>query len=220
MAGRQGERRIEEGKIMNVRQLKYAFTFLMFQTWFLLGASHLVDVTKIIPNIKTDSIYATNRNFTGTVIYTSSKCYALKEVADQLKKVQSALNKDGLGLLIWDAYRPLPAQWRLWNVCPDPRYVGDPRKGGWHTRGAAVDLTIVRLSDNSLLAMGTGFDDFSPKAAFDCVDISDEAKKNRSLLKRVMEKYGFVNYKNEWWHYNYRRIQTYPVLSIEFAELS
>ncbi len=202
-----------------MKRVKISIIFFALQTFLLIDATQLVDVTKVIPNIKTDIMYATDRNFTGKVIYKAPKCYLLQQVAEQLAKVQKELNEVGLGLLVWDAYRPLPAQWRLWNVCPGPRYVGDPRKGGFHTRGTAVDLTIIRLSDGSLLEMGTGFDDFSPRAAFDCADISDEAKRNRLFLKNLMEKYGFANYKNEWWHYNYHGWQNCPVLQIDFDAL-
>ncbi len=212
-----------------MKNAKFVLLFVIFPVFFLIHGlkpkdtsnntepvSLLVDVTKIIPNIKTDIIYTTDRNFTGKVIYQSPKCYLLKEIALALAKVQKELNQKGLGLLIWDAYRSPSAQWRLWNVCPDSRYVGDPRKGGRHTHGTAVDLTIICLSDGTMLEMGTGFDDFSPKAWFDCPDISSIAKKNRQQLKDIMERQGFINYSYEWWHFDYRDWQKYPVIEINF----
>lgn len=203
-----------------MKRVQVAIIFFVLQSFLLMNAAQLVDVTKVIPNIKTDIVYATNRNFTGKVIYKVPKCYLLQQVAEHLAKVQKELNEIGLGLLVWDAYRPLPAQWKLWNVCPNPRYVGDPRKGGFHTRGVAVDLTIICLSDGSSLEMPTGFDDFTPKASAHYADISDEAKKNRLFLRLIMEKHGFVNFASEWWHFNYRGWQNYPVLEIDFDELS
>ncbi len=176
----------------------------------------LIDIAKVIPNIKIDCVYATTRNFTGKQIYLKPICYLLKPVAKQLAKVQKELEKQGLGLHVWDAYRPLPAQKRLWDVCPDERYVAPPSKGGRHTRGTTVDLTIYRLSDGKLLEMGTDFDDFTEKAHADCRTISDEAKRNRKLLRDLMVKYGFEPYRYEWWHFDFHGWQNYPVLEVDF----
>lgn len=181
--------------------------------------SKLVDVTSYIPSIKTDIIYATDRNFTGTPIYKAAKCFLLKEVADSLAEVQKKLHEKGLGLLVWDAYRPLPAQQRLWDVCPDPRYVSPPDKGGKHTRGTTVDLTIITLADGKPLEMPTGFDDLSPKARYDYPDVSAEAKKNRALLREIMEQHNFKVIINEWWHFDYIGWQDYPVLNVDFDKL-
>lgn len=194
--------------------------WLLLLVHSIIACSSLIDVTMLIPKIKTDIIYATNRNFTKKVIYTQPKCYLLKEVAGQLAKVQKELNEIGLGVLIWDAYRSLPVQKRLWDVCPDERYVGNPKKGGRHTRGTTVDLTIIRLADGKLLEMPTGFDDFTEKAACDSKDCSAEAKKNRLLLRVLMEKHGFSGIESEWWHFDYKGWQQYPVLSVEFDELA
>ena len=179
-------------------------------------AIDLVELTTIIPTIKIDLIYATDRNFTGKKIYTNPRCMLLKNVADKLACVQHELSKMGLGLLIWDAYRPLQAQKKLWEICPDSRYVCPPEKGGKHTRGTTVDLTLIRLIDGMQLEMPTGFDDFSPKAAADYADVSPAAKKNRALLQQIMCKYGFTIFRTEWWHFDIKDWQQYPVLDIDF----
>ena len=178
--------------------------------------AELVDITKINSRIKVDCVYATIRNFTKRQIYRTSACYLLSPVALQLDKVQKELEKKGLGLLVWDAYRPLAAQQRLWDVCPDSRFVADPKKGGKHTRGTAVDLTIVRLSDGSLLEMGTGHDDFTSKAASHSKEVSQEAQKNRALLRNVMIKYDFTPIANEWWHFDFHDWRNCPVLKNDF----
>ncbi len=183
-------------------------------------ASQLVDVMQVNERIKVDLIYATNRNFTGKVIYKQPKCYLLKEVAEQLNQVQKKLEKEGYGLLIWDAYRPLPAQQRLWDVCPDSRYVSPPSKGGKHTRGTTVDLTMVDLKTGKMVEMPTGFDDFSFKAASNYEGAPEQAKKNRALLQRVMIAHGFSTIKNEWWHFDYKDWNSYPVLEVDFELLS
>lgn len=184
------------------------------------GADKLVDIERVIPNIKTDIVYATNRNFTGIVLYDNNfRCYLKKEVAEQLMKVQQELNEIGLGLLVWDAYRPLSVQCKLWSVCPDERYVTPPTKGGRHTRGTAVDLTIIHLSDGKQLEMPTGFDDFTLRAWSDYKDVSLEAKKNRLLLRLLMEKHGFQQLPTEWWHFDFHDWQESPVLSVGMHEL-
>jgi D-alanyl-D-alanine dipeptidase len=107
----------------------------------------------------------------------------------------------GLGLKIWDGYRPIAVQWKFWELMPDERYVSDPRKGGRHTRGTAVDLTLVTKNGQELL-MPTAFDDFSGKASCDYMDAPVEAIKNRDLLRKIMEKHGFVGLVNLWWHFD------------------
>ena len=178
----------------------------------------LIDITKVIPNIEIDCVYATTRNFTGAKIYLKPICYLLKPVAKQLAKVQKELEKQGLGLHVWDAYRPLPAQKRLWDAVPveQKKFIANPKMGGKHTRGTTVDLTIYRLSDGKLLDMGTYHDDFTKKASYDCPDISDEAKRNRKLLRDLMIKYGFEPIPHEWWHFDFHGWQNYPVLEVDF----
>lgn len=181
-----------------------------------LFSAQLIDIAKEIPNIKVDCVYATNRNFTGRKIYQKPVCYLLKQVADQLKKVQKELNEQGLGLLVWDAYRPFGAQQRLYDAAPDKKYVANPKMGGRHTRGTTVDLTIIRLSDGLQLDMGTGHDDFTSKAHYASDQISQTARANRTLLHDLMIKHGFEQLPHEWWHYDFNNWRNYPVLEIEF----
>ena len=179
----------------------------------------LVDLAKVIPTIKTDIVYATNKNFTKKVLYTKSKCYALVCVAEDLKKIQDELNEQGLCLLVWDAYRPLSVQWDLWNCVSNKMYVADPRKGGKHTRGTAVDVTLVKLTDEKQLDMGTGHDDFSAKAHTDCPGLPDEVVKNRALLQNIMKKHNFTGISHEWWHFDHKGWQNFPSLDISFDVL-
>lgn len=182
---------------------------------------HLVELTNINPHIRVHLVYATPENFTGKVVYKKcAKAYLLKEVAQALSEVQKELEQQGLGLLVWDAYRPLQGQQALWDVCPDERFVYPPHKGGKHTRGTTVDLTLVRLSDGVQLEMPTGFDSFTPQAASDYPHVSPEAKKNRTLLQSVMKKHGFSPIPNEWWHFDYKGWRDYPSLAIDFDELA
>lgn len=200
-------------------------TFLVSLFWFNVflanpqDAAKLVNLRTVISGIHIDCIYATTRNFTGVVIYKEPKCYLLKEVADQLKKVEAELNKKGYGLLIWDAFRPMEVQKILYRASPD-RGVYPPHKGGKHTRGTAVDLTIIRLVDNKPLEMPTEFDDFSEKAASNYQGCSQIAKQNRKMLQDIMAKYGFKPLKSEWWHFDYKGWKEYPPLDVTFGELN
>jgi len=195
------------------------YLILLFLGAMPCGATDLVDIATIIPNIKIDCVYATIRNFTGKKIYAKPVCYLLKPIALKLAQVQKELELKGLGLLVWDAYRPLPVQQRLWDAVSDDKkkFVANPKMGGKHTRGTTVDLTIVHLADGTLLDMATGHDDFTQKAYYACPIISQEAKQNRKLLRDVMGKHGFEPIAHEWWHFDYNGWRDYPVLDIEFG---
>ncbi len=162
---------------------------------------HLVDIHTINPRIRVELLYATPRNFTGQVVYDFDRCFVREVVALALDAVQRALELQDLGLKIWDGYRPLSAQWKFWEIMPDERYVSDPRKGGRHTRGTAVDVTLVNAAGSELV-MPTGFDDFSSRAHRDSREAPEEAIRNRELLREVMERHGFVGIESEWWHYD------------------
>lgn len=183
-------------------------------------SSQLVELTQMNPNIRVQLVYATAKNFTAKVIYKKcAKAYLLKEVALALNEVQKELEQLGLGLLVWDAYRPMQGQQALWNACPDERYVYPPQKGGRHTRGTTVDVTLVRLSDGLQLEMPTGFDDFTPQAASNYANVSPQALKNRTQLQSVMKKHGFLPIASEWWHFDYKGWQDYEPLAIDFDDV-
>lgn len=173
----------------------------------------LVDIKQINHHIKVDLKYATPDNFTGQIVYNFDYCLLLKPVALQLSKVQEELEKMSLGLKVWDGYRPPAAQWKFWELVPDERFVSDPRKGGRHTRGTAVDLTLITKEGVELL-MPSAFDEFSEKAHCDYMNTSQEAIKNRSLLRAVMEKNGFIGIATEWWHYDFVGWENYPPIDL------
>jgi D-alanyl-D-alanine dipeptidase len=122
----------------------------------------------------------------------------------------------GLGLKVWDGFRPMAAQWKFWELVPDERYVSDPRKGGRHTRGTAVDLTLITKEGQELL-MPSEFDDFSEKAHRDYKEAPLEAIWNRELLREVMESHGFEGLPSEWWHFDLKGWKDYPPLDLNPA---
>lgn len=171
----------------------------------------LVDIQSVIPNVVVDLKYATPHNFTGQVVYNFSRCLLLKNVAEHLRAVAAELSPIGLRLKVWDGFRPIAAQWKFWEIMPDERYVSDPRKGGRHTRGTAIDLTLV-TQDGCELEMPSAFDDFSEKAHRDYAGASPAAIQHRELLRTIMEKHGFVGIESEWWHFDFLGWEKYPVL--------
>ena len=124
----------------------------------------LVLIKDYIPDIMIDLKYATTDNFTGVVIYDSGEALLRYGTVKKLMLVQEELHKEGYSLIVWDAFRPVEAQFKLWDICPDPAYVANPYKGfSKHSRGNTVDISIVAL-DGSSVEMPSAFDDFSALA--------------------------------------------------------
>ena len=162
----------------------------------------LVHIRTWIPGIGQELRYAGEDNFTGQQIYPFTEGYLRYGTVKKLAAAQERLAEQGLSLKIWDAYRPVSAQWTLWQVCPDPRYVADPRQGSSnHSRGSAVDVTLVD-SQGRELDMPTDFDDFSARADRDYADCTEIQAANARLLEQVMKECGFQPYWQEWWHFS------------------
>lgn len=166
-------------------------------------------VKAYIPDIIVDLKYAGNDNFTGKIIYDFSDAYLRYGTIQKLKHVQEEVSQYGYSLKIWDAFRPVSAQFKLWEICPIPKYVANPY-GGYssHSKGNTVDITLVG-KDGSYIELPTGFDDFSEKADRDYSDCTEEAAMHAQYLEDVMQKNGFVPYSGEWWHFE--DSQEYPV---------
>ena len=179
----------------------------------------LIDLEKFIPGIVLDIRYATTDNFMKEKIYSLAKAYARKPVAEALKKAQNDLSKQGLGVKIYDAYRPYKATVKFYETYHDTTYVASPYRGSRHNRGCALDMTIVNLKTKAELKMPTGFDSFS-KDAWPSTPISDPlASKNRKLIIDAMEKHGFKVNASEWWHFDFIGWKKFEVMDIDFEEL-
>ena len=174
--------------------------------------SDLVDLQVFIPGIVVDLKYASQDNFTGEVIYSFNCCLLHKEAALKLLEVQQELEAMGLGIKIWDGYRPPSAQWKLWHIIPDERYISDPRKGGRHTRGTAVDITLVTREGKELV-MPSAFDEFSEKAHRDYTGADPEKIQNREFLEEIMERHGFIGFPYEWWHFDLADWKSFPPIA-------
>ena len=161
-----------------------------------------VRVLDYIPTATQELRYATEDNFTGQVIYPFTDAYLRWGTVQKLMLVSEDLAEFGLYIKIWDGFRPVSAQFTLWEVCPNPTYVANPTKGySSHSRGNTIDLTLVD-ADGREVEMPTGFDDFSAKADRNYSDCTKTAANNAELLEILMEKYGFTPYFGEWWHFS------------------
>lgn len=156
--------------------------------------------------------YATPVNLTGKPIYRNAECWLSGAAAERLKAAIVLARPLGLRLRIFDALRPVEAQWLMWNVNPDPEFLADPRRGSPHSRGAAVDLTLLDAEGREL-DMGTGFDAFTPLSHHGRTDISAAAQHNRFVLMGLMTAAGWDFYRNEWWHYQLFDARRYPLVS-------
>ncbi|MBK6932094.1 MAG: D-alanyl-D-alanine dipeptidase [Saprospirales bacterium] len=154
-------------------------------------------------SIQLDIRYATTNNFTESKIYDCARCLLRIETARALVRAQRSLRQQGLSLKMYDCYRPRPYQQRLWDKVPDPNYVTPPEKGSMHSRGAAVDLTIVDAQGNEL-DMGTPYDYFGREAHTDYTNLPATALNNRRLLRRAMQSVGLRGIRTEWWHFSYQ----------------
>jgi D-alanyl-D-alanine dipeptidase len=166
------------------------------------GAGDLVDVRRAVPGVVVYLPYATRDNITGRAVYPSHTALLRSGTAAKLARAQADLAAAGLGLKVWDAYRPLSVQWALWAAHPRPGFVAHPRAGSNHNRGAAVDVTLIDLQSGRELPMPTPFDEFTPRARRSDPLMKHEARRNLAVLEAAMKAAGFAPYAAEWWHYD------------------
>lgn len=173
-----------------------------------------MDLVEIDPQeygVKIELAYATEHNFTGKPVYRRADCYLHREAADALSRAVALAAELKLSLRIFDAFRPTEAQWALWNHSPDPEFLADPRRGSPHSRGVAVDLTLIDQT-GAPLEMGTAFDAFTPLSHHGATGIPPQAQANRHLLLGLMTAAGWDFYRNEWWHYQLFNSREYDLI--------
>lgn len=197
--------------------LHFIATLLILQAAIAQAPPDLVEIQSVNPRIRIDLRYATADNFLGKAMYRVNKCFLRREVAERLSQVQADLEALGLGLKVWDGYRPLSVQKEFWKLVSDERYVASPVKGSRHNRAAAVDLTLVDRY-GAELEMPTKFDDFT-EAAGAYAPCTERAAENRKLLQRVMKTHGFDVLPTEWWHFDAAGWEKYDVLDLSFEEI-
>ncbi len=183
------------------------------------GDNKLVNLKTLIPNIVLDIRYADTANFTHTKIYDDAQAFLRLPAAEAIKSAQEELNKSGIGIKVYDSYRPYSATLYFYEVCKDTNFVAFPGTGSVHNRGCAIDLTLIDLATGSELEMPTIFDDFSPKAAPYYDDLPMNIITNRRKLQYIMKKNGFEVHPSEWWHFNFKSDKEFAIMNIPFEEL-
>jgi zinc D-Ala-D-Ala dipeptidase len=157
-------------------------------------------------------IYASTRNFTHTVIYDYPLCLLRPQAYQALARAANKARSLGFRLRVLDAFRSQRAQETLWSVAPDPDYVADPKEGSNHTRGVAVDVTLLDASGTPL-NMGTEVDTMHPDSHHFCARHADHIQKNRMYLLTAMLEGGFVHHPKEWWHYQLPDAHSYSLIA-------
>ena len=183
----------------------------------------LVEIVKLDPEIHLDVRYATPNNFTGRPVYQQARAFLQRPAAEALVRVNRSLREKGYGLLVFDGYRPWSVTRLFWEITPQDKrekgFVANPAKGSKHNRGAAVDLSMYDLATGKEVAMPSSYDEFTDRADPDFTGGTEEERARRDLLRAEMEKEGFEVDPGEWWHFNYRGWEQYPILDVAFEDI-
>lgn len=207
----------------------YLFSILIIMTPYLHGQTALdevVPVKQLIPDIGLDLRYSTTNNFTHQKLYTIDEAYLSIGAINQLKVVHDSLKKitnyngvnysQGLGIKIFDGYRPRAVQYLMFEIFPNPVYVADPASGSIHNRGGAVDVSIFDRATGQEIPMPTEFDWFGEEASHTYMNLPANVIANRTLLYNMMTQVGgFTPYNSEWWHYTISGASSLPLLDFQ-----
>jgi D-alanyl-D-alanine dipeptidase len=177
----------------------------------------LVDLESL--GLPLDIRYATANNFMKKPLYPVAKAFLRAPAARALLGVESDLAQRGLGVKIFDAYRPYRVTEAMWEPIRNPDFVADPAKGSRHNRGAAVDLTLIDLRTGAELPMPTGYDDFTSRASHAFTDLPADVLANRALLREVMTRHGFQPLPSEWWHYDFAGWERFELMDVPLEQL-
>lgn len=180
----------------------------------------MVELITLDNTIKLDIRYATDNNFVGKTVYPEARAFLQKPAAEALLRVHKKLRKQGLGLLIFDGYRPWAITKLFWEVTSEEKrkFVANPAKGSKHNRGCAVDLSVYDLKTGLPIEMPSGFDEFTERASPNYTGGTKTERSNRDLLRKLMEDEGFTVNANEWWHFDYKNWEDYAIYDISFTE--
>jgi zinc D-Ala-D-Ala dipeptidase len=180
----------------------------------------LVNLSDAVPHLKISMPYTTNQNFTQQVLYPQAAAFLKKEAAQALKIAAEALAKKGLGILLYDAYRPFSVTEKMWQIVPNEDYAANPANGSGHNRGAAVDVGLYYLHNGAAVPMPTLFDNFTDTAHVNFMPLPAEILNNRATLIQAMEQAGFKVLPTEWWHFSLpEAAKKYPLHNLSFAQL-
>src|ERR1700761_4752994 len=181
----------------------------------------LVELITLDPSIKLDIRYATSNNFLGTPLYTQARAFLQRPAAEAVVRANQELKPRGYGLIIHDGYRPWYVTEIFWKATPDDKklFVANPAQGSRHNRGCAVDLSLYDLKTGKEVQMPSGYDEMTNRAFSDYPGGTAEERARRAILRNAMVKQGFIVNPEEWWHFNYKDWQQYPIQNIKFEDL-
>jgi len=181
----------------------------------------LVELNRLDPTIKLEIRYATTNNFLGSVFYSEPRAFLQRPAAEAVVRAHRKLKEKGYGLLIHDAYRPWFVTKVFWDATPEDKkiFVADPSKGSRHNRGAAVDLTLYDLNTGKPVEMVGTYDETTDRSYPDYPGGTSLQRWHRNLLRGAMESEGFTVYEAEWWHFDYKDWQRYPIGNAAFDKL-
>ncbi len=187
----------------------------------LLLPADLVNVASYDPTVKLEIRYATSRNFLGTPVYTEARAFLERPAAEALARASAKLRPQGYGLLIFDAYRPWYVTKIFWDATPNDKkkFVANPAEGSRHNRGCAVDITLYDLATGNAVVMPGGYDEMSERSYANYPGGTALERSHREILRAAMESEGFQVYPLEWWHFDFRGWQRYPILNLTFEQL-
>jgi D-alanyl-D-alanine dipeptidase len=187
--------------------------------------SALAELIKLDPAIRLDIRYATANNFLGSAFYDSARAFLQRPAAEALVCVNRSLHALGYGLIIYDAYRPWYVTKMFWDATSGTAsekraYLADPKRGSNHNRGSAVDVGLYRLKSGKAVVMPSGYDEMTTRAYAAYRGGTGEQRRMRDLLRRAMEAQLFRAYRYEWWHFDYRHADEYPIMNVSFHEIA
>lgn len=185
-------------------------------------AATLVDLAAVDPTFHFDIRYATERNFLGRPVYREARAFLRPGVAEALKGANAALEAHGVGLLVFDAYRPRSVTRTFWEEVPKEkrRFVANPARGSMHNRGCAVDVSLYDLSTGGEVEMPSAYDEMTARAASAYQGGPPEARARRDLLRSALEARGFRVNRGEWWHFDHETCPLYDALDLTFEEIA
>jgi zinc D-Ala-D-Ala dipeptidase len=182
----------------------------------------LVELVNLDRTIRLDIRYATSHNLAGRPVYREARAFLQRPAAEALVRVHQSLAKEGYGLVVFDGYRPWSVTKIFWEITPEEKhiFVANPAEGSKHNRGCAVDLSLFDLETGNEITMPSEYDEMSERSYPTYTGGTSEQRSKRDLLRKAMEQEGFKVYPNEWWHFDYKDWKEYPILDLDFRQLS
>jgi len=184
-------------------------------------ASDLVDLVSLDSTIHLEIRYASTHNFLGTRFYPQARAFLQRPAAEALVRAHRRLREYGYGILVHDSYRPWYVTKMFWDAVPADKkiFVADPSQGSRHNRGAAADITLYDLATGVPVEMPGTYDETSDRSFANYPGGTSLQRWLRALLRQAMEAEGFTVYHAEWWHFDYRGWEQYPIANIPYDQI-